>query len=337
MNKIQNQNTTPQQPEEQEVDLIELVQKVWAQRKLVFKVCGIAVVVGLIVAFSIPKEYSTSIMLAHESSGKSSLGGMSALASMAGLNLGEQNGADALYPELYPDIVSSVPFLTELFDVRVVDQDAVIDTTLYVYLNDYQRKPWWGYITDAPFQLLGWTISLFEDDEESNGGLNTFQLTQEETDIAEALSDRITVELDKKTGIITLNVLMQDPLISATLSDTIMQRLQGYITDYRTNKARHDLAYTEVLYNEAKEKYYDAQQKYAQYTDGNQNIVLRSYRTEMERLQNEMNLAFNIYNQMAQQLQMAKAKVLEITPVYAVVQPATVPLKAAKQIGRAHV
>ena len=331
MSEIQNQNTTPQQPEEQEIDLIELAQRVWTQRKLVFKVCGIAAVVGLIVAFSIPKEYSTSIMLAHESSGKSGTGGMNALAAMAGVNLNDQGGTDALSPELYPNIVSSIPFLTELFDVRVVDQKAEIDTTLYAYLNDYQRGPWWGYITAAPFQLLGWTISLFKDEpEEGDGGVNTFQLTKEESDVAKALSERITVGLDKKTGIITLDVLMQDPLISATLSDTIMQRLQGYITDYRTNKARHDLAYTEVLYNEAKEKYYDAQQKYAQYTDGNQNIVLRSYRTEMERLQNEMNLAFNINNQMAQQLQMSKAKVLEITPVYAVVQPATVPLKAAK-------
>lgn len=127
-----------------------------------------------------------------------------------------------------------------------------------------------------------------------------------------------------------MTVTMQDPLISASLTDTIMHSLQNYITDYRTNKARHDLAYMEKLYKEAKQEYMEAQEKYASFVDANQSIVLLSFRAEQERLQNEMNLAFQVYTQVAQQLQMAKAKVQEITPVYTVVQPATVPLNAAK-------
>ena len=138
------------------------------------------------------------------------------------------------------------------------------------------------------------------------------------------------VSVDKKTGVTTLSVQMQDPLISAALTDTVMHRLQDYITDYRTNKARHDLAFTEKLYKEAKENYYTAQQRYARHVDGNLDVILQSYRSEQERLQNEMTLAYGVYNQLAQQLQMAKAKVQEITPVYTVVQPATVPLKPIK-------
>ena len=34
---------------EQEIDLIELAQKVWLERKLILKVCGIAVLVALVV------------------------------------------------------------------------------------------------------------------------------------------------------------------------------------------------------------------------------------------------------------------------------------------------
>lgn len=121
-----------------------------------------------------------------------------------------------------------------------------------------------------------------------------------------------------------------DPDISVSLTDTVMHCLQNYITDYRTNKARHDLAFTEKLYGEAKASYEDAQKKYANFVDANQNIILLSYRAEQERLQNEMNLAYQVYTQVSQQLQMARAKVQEITPVYTVVQPATVPLKPAK-------
>lgn len=88
--------------------------------------------------------------------------------------------------------------------------------------------------------------------------------------------------------------------------------------------------YPEKLYGEAKASYEDAQKKYANFVDANQNIILLSYRAEQERLQNEMNLAYQVYTQVSQQLQMARAKVQEITPVYTVVQPATVPLKPAK-------
>ena len=71
MSEDKIQNTVPQQPEEQEIDLIELAQKVWAERKLVFKACGIAALIGLVVAFSIPKEYTTEVMLAPESAARS--------------------------------------------------------------------------------------------------------------------------------------------------------------------------------------------------------------------------------------------------------------------------
>ena len=320
-------------PEEQEIDLLELAGKVWAERRLVLKWCGVAVVVALIVGFSIPKEYTTTVMLAPEVEGGSrSLGGLSALAGMAGINMNAGESSDALYPELYPDIVSSVGFTTELFPVSVEDEEGELKTTLYNYLKEEQRSPWWSAILSFPFKCIGWITSLFRDEEEENvgQGIDPFRLTKDETSVVKMLNERISVSVDKKTSVITLSVTMQDPLISATMTDTVMQKLQNYITEYRTNKARHDLDFTQKLYDEAQKKYYVAQQAYADYVDMNQNISLRSVQTRQERLQNEMNLAYNLYNQTAQQLQLAKAKVQENTPVYTIVQAATVPLKASK-------
>ena len=331
-------NITPaenplQQEQEQEIDFLELAQKVWAERKLVIKVCAIAAVVGVVVAFSIPKEYTASMKLAPETTGKTPGGGMGALAAMAGINLGSNAGPDALSPDLYPDIVSSTPFLTGLFDVNITTQDGSVKTSLYEYMKEHQRSPWWGSVLSAPFKALGWGMSLFRDTEEdapAGSKIDPFKLTPKQAGIVNALSSRISVSVDKKTGVTTLSVQMQDPVISAALTDTVMHRLQDYITDYRTNKARHDLAFTEKLYKEAKENYYTAQQRYARNVDGNLDVILQSYRSEQERLQNEMTLAYGVYNQLAQQLQMAKAKVQEITPVYTVVQPATVPLRPEK-------
>lgn len=320
-------------PEEQEIDLLELAGKVWAERRLVLKWCGVAVIVALVVGFSIPKEYTTTVMLAPEVEGGSrSLGGLSALAGMAGINMNAGESSDALYPDLYPDIVSSVGFTTELFPVSVEDEEGELKTTLYNYLKEEQRSPWWSAILSFPFKCIGWITSLFRDEEEENvgQGIDPFRLTKDEAGVVKMLNERISVSVDKKTSVITLSVTMQDPLISATMTDTVMQKLQNYITEYRTNKARHDLDFTQKLYDEAQKKYYVAQQAYADYVDMNQNISLRSVQTRQERLQNEMNLAYNLYNQTAQQLQLAKAKVQENTPVYTIVQAATVPLKPSK-------
>ncbi len=328
------QNSVSSKSEEQEIDLLALIARVWAGRNLIFKCCGIAVLVALVVAFSIPKEYTATITLAPEfSKGSSSLSSLSSLASIAGINLQNNNTRDAINPNFYPDIVSSVGFSTSLFSVPLRRMNDSLQVTLYEYLKDYQRVPWWRTVTGFPFKCLGWTLSLFREekvDTISASTVNPFHLTREEAGIVGALGQRIDVSVDKKTYMITLSVTMQDPLIAATLTDTVMVRLQQYVTDYRTGKARGDLEFAQQLYDEARQKYYDAQQAYADFVDMNQNLSLRSVQTRQERLQDEMNLAYNLYNQTAQQLQLAKAKVQESTPAYAVVQEATVPLRASK-------
>ena len=319
--------------EEQEIDLVELARKLWKERKLILKSCGWAALIALVVGFSIPKEYTTTVTLAPESGGSKSMsGGLSALAGLAGINLGSVQSADALSPTLYPDIVKSIPFSIEMFDVKVTDKKGELNTTVYDYLKEHQKKAWWSYVISAPFKALGWVMKTVKGEEpnDTTRVVDPFRLTRDQNEIIMALGKKIEVEEDKKTSVIKISVTMQDPLISATLTNTVMEKLQDYITAYRTNKARIDLEYTERLYKESMENYYKAQQEYAVYMDRNQNISLRSAQTQQERLRNEMELAFNVYNQTAQQLQVAKAKVQEDTPVYTVVEAATVPLRASK-------
>lgn len=315
---------------QEEIDLLELALKVWGERKFVLKACGYAVLIGLVIAFSIPREYTANAMIAPELSDNKTTGGLSSLAAMAGFNLNATSTADAIYPDLYPDIVTSTPFITGLFNVQVKDLDEEVDTTLYCYLNEHQRVPWWTLITSAPFKALGWVISLFTEEEKEDAILDPFHLTKEEVDIAKELSERITVSVDKKTGVTTLSVTMQDARISACLTDTVVRRLQDYITEYRTTKARQDFQFQEKLFERKKKEYEKAQENYAKFADANKNIILLSYRAEQERLENEMRLAYQVYTSVAQQLQMAEAKVQEITPVYTIIEPATIPIKASK-------
>lgn len=314
--------------EEKEIDLLALANKIWVNKKFILKALGVGFVIGLIIAFSIPKEYTTTVILTPESKSTAS-GNMGSLAALAGINMNSVVGEDALAsPELYPSVISSTPFLRGLLNIKVIDLKMGIDTTLYGYMNDYQSAAWWSYILKAPGLLKGLFSSEKIDMNDNNS--NTRIISEEEQNILNNLTDRLTISSDKKTGVTTIEVMMQSPEISAYLADTVTSYLQSYIIDYRTQKARKDLAYSEKLYEESKADYYKTQAALATYIDGNMNVVSAKYRTTQERLQNEASLAFTIYNQMAQQLQMAKVKVQDTTPVFTVIQPAVEPLFPSK-------
>lgn len=315
--------------EEQEIDLMEYARKLWAERKLLLKTAGIGAVIGLIVAFSIPKEYTVQVTLSPES-GKSAGGSLSAMAAMVGIGgMSMGSESDALNVTLFPDIVASTPFVLELFDARVTTLDGEVDTTFAAYLDE-QRAPWWSVVMGVPGMVVGGVKSLFADDEEKgDGGVNPFRLTKEQAMKVEGLRKRIAADVDKKTGVTTVSVTLQDPLVTASVTDTVVTKLQQYITAYRVSKAQQDCNYLEQLYKERRQEYYEAQQNYANYVDANKSVILQTALTERERLQNEMSLAYQVYSQVATQLQVARAKVQEAKPVFAVVEPASVPIRAS--------
>lgn len=325
-----NQEQNPQ-PEEKEIDLLELAYKLWDQRKTILIWCMWGVLAGLIIAFSIPREYSTSVKLAPEvKAGKTPLsGGLGALASMAGISAAGNTGTDAVYPQLYPDIVSSVPFIMSLMDVPVKDKEDETHT-VKEYLLEKTHGPWWSVIMGAPGKLIGFIRGAGKDEVEFdsiNGGNRNFRLSEEDDKLVRALSERVTASVDQKTSVITIDTKMQDPVVSAILADTVVSRLREYVTDYRTNKARQDLEYAQKLNDEAQQEYYKAQQRLADYIDRNQNQATQSARINRERLENESSLAFNLYNETSLQVQNAKSRVQETTPVYTEITPATVPLR----------
>lgn len=327
--------------DEREIDLREIARKIWAARGLILKTCIIAVAIGLVIGFSIPKEYTSHASLAPEFSSRSSLSNLSSYASMMGINLSSSTATrDAVYPDLYPDIIYSTPFITGLFNLPVTftHKDEPVETSLYDYLLNYSRYPWWSAVISAPFRLAGWAAGLFKDKQDgedreedmSNIIVDEFKLTKAQERVYKKLASRIAVKVDKKTYVVSIAATMQDPEISALVAEASVGNLQEYITNYRTEKARNDLEYSIRLFEDAKADYEKARNIYARYADSHQGIVSMSARIEQEKLQNEANLAYQLYNQTAQKLQLAQAKVQEETPVFKILQPPTVPLHKSK-------
>ena len=322
------QNPEVQEPEndELEIDWMDILRRIYAIRKTLYKAAGVGVVLGIIIALSIPKQYTVTVTLSPEMGGDKASGGLASLASSFLGGGATSSSNDALNVTLAPDIVASTPFILELFSTRVQTLDGELDTTLIAYLGE-QKQPWWGYIKAAPSMAIGAIKSLFTEEADTTATLNPFQLTEKETAKVKGLRQSILAEVDKKTAMTTITVTLQDPKVTAIVADSVVAKLQQYIIDYRIKKAKEDCAYLEELYHERQQEYYEAQSKYAHYFDTNRNIAFQSVRAEQERLQNDMSLAYQVYSQVAQQLQVARAKIQEEKPVFAVVEPATIPLQ----------
>jgi len=316
--------------EEIEIDLMDLLRKVIGIRKKIYKAAGIGLIIGVIVAISIPKQYTVEVTLSPEM-GNNKGGGLSGLAaSFLGSGVSMGDGTDALNASLSADIVSSTPFLLELSNMKVpVSGSEKISLSSYL---DEESSPWWSYVIGFPGMVIGGVKSLFIEDEDESIFLDkasqgTIELSKKESQKIESLKKKIVASVDKKTSMTSVTATFQDSKVAAVVADSVVKKLQEYIIDYRTSKSKEDCLYLEKLFKERQQEYYVAQKKYADYMDSHDNIILQSVRTEQERLQNDMSLAYQVYSQVASQLQVARAKVQEEKPVFAVVEPAVVPLE----------
>lgn len=325
----ENPNNQPYIGDEQEIDIMELISKLWKKRSMIIKWCVVGAVIGLVAGFSIPKTYKAGATLAPETQQKVG-SGVSSIASMMGVNL--QNSVDAISVDMFPDVVHSTPFIVELFDLPVTFErkDSVITTSLLEYMKEYQKKPWWSHVIGAPFKALGWVMSLGKEEEEIvEGPLDPQNLPRKERGVVKYFSENIMINVDKKTGKTSISLEMQDPLVVATVVQAVMDNLKTYMSDYRTSKSRQDVENLTVICEQRKADYYKAQQAYAQFVDSNKNVIRQSATAERERLQQEMNLAYQVYSQVATQLEGARIQTEQAKPVFVIIDPVTIPNRKA--------
>ncbi|MGO5524678.1 Wzz/FepE/Etk N-terminal domain-containing protein [Phocaeicola plebeius] len=311
-----------------EIDLIEVFKKLLKSKRNIFKAIGIGIILGVIISFSLPKTYKVEISLSPES-GVNGTSGLSGIASMFGLGGTSAGfGEDALTFNLFPEIVKTTPFALEILQIPIQTQkeDNII---LYDYLNT-EKKAWWSHVMGVPNMAIGGIMSLFREEPiDTTTTINPFQLTKEQSKRIRMLQNVLEVETDKKSNMTKVTVSLQDPLAAAIVADSAVHKLQEYITDYRTRKAKQDYDFQFNLCEQYKKEYFEAQQEYAKFADANRNVILQTVTSEKERLQKNLTLAEQIYSQSMGQLQVLRGKVQEAKPVFAVVEPATVPLAPA--------
>lgn len=188
---------TPVKPETEEIDLLELAKKIWAKRRFIIKYALIGAVAGLVIGFSLPKEYTSSVKMAPEEGKSNKTSNMAGLAALAGFDLSGAGGVDGINLMLYPDVVQSTPFIVELSQIPVQPKKSG-KLSLYDYIGTELSSPWWGYIISAPAKVIGWMMSIGQEKEAVGSGINPKALTREQAQVLEGLSKRINISVDKR-------------------------------------------------------------------------------------------------------------------------------------------
>lgn len=306
--------------------------------KRIFVISFIFGVIGVGVALMQKRAYSVSVVLAPEvqSSSRAS-GSLGSLASMFGMNMSSLTGssADALNITIFPEILSSTPFLTQLFEVelspmpklpkdkieaRKIMESELPKVRLYDHLTKRdQEKSWFAEMLESIFGPV--------EEDPDYLKVNVSVLTREQGRVLKKMRSMIGADVDKKTAMTTIAVRMDDPLMCAQLADTVCRRLREYVFTYRTEKEQQNYDYYEALCDSAYQKMSEAQAAYAVSMDNNQSLIRQTMVVKRERLQQESLLASQVYQQMVQQRELSRARLQEMKPVFAVVEPATMPLK----------
>lgn len=315
--------------DEESVDWMSYLNALWDKRISIVKITAICAVLSVIIALSMKRAYLVNITLAPEvqSTSASRSGGLGGIASMLGLgNIALGASSDALNITIFPEIVNSTPFIVSLFEVKLtpyvspkkLKEGAApgVPVSLYDHLCGKDKEP--GLLSQMLVAILG-------KEEEEEDSFSISSLTKEQSRAVEKMRKRLSADVDKKTGVTSLSLTFDDPLMAVQLADTVCRRLQEYVFEYRTQKERDNLKYYSDLTDSAYVQLVAAQAAYAQSVDNDHSVILQSVSVRRQRLQNEMNLREQVYSQMLQQRELVRGRVQEMKPVFAVVEPATFP------------
>lgn len=329
-------------PEEQEIDLVELIQRMWVNRKLILKVTGVFFVLGLLVALLSSKVYTAGCDVVPQTSDSGAASRMSSLAALAGINLNQMQDVKTLSPYVYENILNSATFRKELMHTKLNYEKADRPVSFYEYNTSEEfNKPGLGkiimkYTIGLPFLILNAIRGEQPEPDYTdvaageNGGPRIETMTKEEFECNKMLSQCISMTLDDKNGYLSISVTMPEAVVAAEMAQATVTLLQKYITEFKIEKVQSNLDFVQERYNEAKANFEDIQDRRARFRDANQNTTRYSARTQLEKLDAEYTLAMNLYSELATQLEQAKINVKETTPILTVINPVTIPLQKSK-------
>lgn len=320
---------------EDEIDLIEIVKKLWRNRKLIIKVTLVFAIIGFIVAILTPNVYNASCTMVPQTGQKNTGGSLGGLAAMAGINLGSLSSGEVLSPLVYPKIMTNINFQKELIYSKYHFKDVEHSISLYEYYTDKKNHKFSliGTIKKYTIGLPGVIIRSLKDkptDIIHPSSSSIKSLTENEKKVLKIVGESMTLNVNNKDGYVILSVNMPEPLLAAELAQRGQELLQKYITEFKVEKVTQNLEFVERNFEEGKKNFELKQAELARFRDANKSFSSAVAKTQEEKLTSEYNLLLGIYTELAKQKEQAKIAVTETTPILTIIEPVVVPNDKSK-------
>ena len=324
--------------QEQEIDLIALVKRLWKKRIFIIYVTAAFMILGLLVALFSKKEYTagtTFVPQTGQSGGISS--SMPSLASLAGINLGQMGSGEALSPAVYPQLLSNVGYVKDLMYTPIKFEEWPEKVTLFDYFTneEYNKPTFFGTVMKYTLGLPGVIMNAVRGESDgldslvsAESGLNT--LTEDEFACMKVLTELVSITINDKDGYVELSARMPEAVAAAEVATAAFNLLEKYVTEYKIAKAKSTLDFVNERFDEAKADFEKKQLAYAQFRDANRGITAATAQIAEDRLRQEYDLSNTIYTELARQRVQVELQVKEDTPVLSVIKPIVVPVERSK-------
>jgi hypothetical protein len=292
---------------------------------------------GLFIALFSPVKYTSTCTVVPQTGNRSGSSNLSSVAAIMGVNLGTAMMTEGtLSPNIYPQIIKSVPFTREIMKTEViVEKSNGQPITLYDYYADKQYREFnlLGAIKKYTIGLPGVIISAIRGGNQSAivetspvvDSTNVFNLSAKERRVYNAIQGAIQINLNSREGSVTLGYTFPEPKVAAEVTDKIYNTLEEYVSQFKSEKLNDNLEFIEKSYETAREDFLNAQDRLSSFQDANRGLTTASARSMEARLRNEYDIAYTIYRELATQREQAKIAVKENQTILTLVNPPVVP------------
>jgi len=322
MNEIQNQHTS-----EDEIDIIELLKKVYLEKKLIFKVFLFTVVFGVVFTLFQPNEFTSSTTFIPQLSSEIKAGGssLSGLASLAGINIGGIEGSSEFPPTLYPQVVESIDFKLDLLASTIkINNENISVREYFISTKSFSLL---SIIKKYTIGLPSIIISSFKNEEITSQNSFIYKINEEDHELFEELQKVFSLAINDKEGFITISFTDKNINVPAQIAQIAQTLLQEKIIEFKVRSSKEMLDFSLKQYDEKKNSYEKLQDKRAVFVDKNINISSSLFQNKLSRIESEVNISEAIVQQLASQVEQAKLQVNKDTPVFTTIQPVTIPFE----------
>lgn len=331
-----NNNLQENKEESKEIDILEMLKYLFSKRKFIIKFTAVFLFIGLFIAIFSPKQYTSTAVIVPQI-GKLRTNGLSSLAALAGIDLGNANSSDVISPLVYDKILNNVNFQRDLINMPINfnGQDTTVKIIDYYTDKKYKRFSLLGTITKYTIGLPGVILASLKRNEvesfgENNDSIKVESLSKKEYICLKAFRANFNLDIDSKNGYITISTTMPEAKAAAQVAQSVIDLLQKYITEFKIQKAEDNYKYVQQRFNEISNEYIQKQEEYAKFLDANKGLSSAVSKAKEEFIRNETSALYSVYSQLKQHLLQSELKVKEDTPILTVVTPPIVPvLKSA--------